>query len=265
MRVITLEGPENVRDVGGTPLLNGRQVKPGLIYRGSDLARLTDADKTLLFSTLGIQIIIDLRCGWEREDKPTPHIAGVRNYVVPFYDEAIVGIDYHEPSQAPYATTEVVGRDVACNPTNFYSSCANPLTVGQMRQGLNILFGAVARGIPIYQHCSGGKDRTGLMTFLALHILGADPEAILEDYLYTNVSRDAHDDEMFARFLKLAQGDAVLARKITDEHRARSENLEAFTQAIEATYGSLDEFITRELNFNEDRRTSLQRLCTTEA
>lgn len=258
MRVIKLQGVNNVRDLGGTPVEGGRVVKPGLLYRGGALSGMTPADRDLLAGELGIRCIIDLRTGWERSSKPDAALPGAESLHIPFYDLEKVGIEYTEAD----AGTKVVGRDVACNPHEFYRSLANPLTVRQMKQGLEELFAHALAGKPVFIHCNGGKDRAGILSLLALAVLGANRETILDDYLYTNVSRDKRYDEMFERFLRLAEGDEQRAHELVIAHRALPENLDAFYGAVEEKYGTLDDFIRNQLGIADDRRCELQRELT---
>ena len=202
---------------------------PGLFFRGGALSGMTPADSAVLFGELGIGCVIDVRTGWEREAKPDAQVEGVRNLHIPFYDLEKVGIEYTEPAFG----TKVVGRDVACEPNNFYRSLANELTVRQMGLAIGETFASALRGQPVYQHCSGGKDRAGILMLLTLTVLGADRDAIREDYLYTNVSRDKRYPQMFERFLRLADGDEQRAHELVVAHRALPENLDVFYDAID--------------------------------
>lgn len=258
VKVVELQGVTNVRDLGGTPVGDGRIVMPGLFYRGGALCDATDGDCRILFGDLGICRIVDVRCGWERREKPDVEVPGVENAHIPFYDLDIVGIEYTEPA----AGTKTIGRDVACDPERFYRSLSNPLTVGQMHRGIQTLFANALQGYPTYMHCSGGKDRAGIMSLLVLTALGASREAILEDYLYTNVARDKNYERNYARFLKLAGGDEALAHELTESHRARPENIAAFYEAIDASYGSMDSFVREQLGLDEPALMRIREHCT---
>ena len=94
-------------------------------------------------------------------------------------------------------------------------------------------------------------------------MLGVSREDILDDYLYTNVSRDARYDDMFARFLRLSDGDEQRAHELVVGHRAIPENIGAFYDAIDAEYGSWDAFMGDALNMTKDRIDVL-RDCLTE-
>ena len=257
MKVIELDNVSNVRDLGGIPLEGGRMVAPGLFYRGSALFGISENDRSVLFDELGIACVIDVRTGWEREAKPDIEIEGVENLHIPFYDREKVGIEYTEPA----AGTKMIGRDVACDPDRFYRSLANPLTVGQMRKGVCEVFNRAMKGKPVYIHCSGGKDRAGILALLVLTVLGAREADILEDYLMTNVARDKNYEKTYARFLRLADGDEERAREITFEHRARPENIVAFHEAIEERYGSMEGFVHDQLGIDDELREEIRRVC----
>ena len=257
MRVVELESVRNVRDLGGIPVEGGRAVAPGLLYRGSALAGLSDNDRKTLFEDLGIVRVIDVRTGWEREAKPDTQIEGVENLHIPFYDKEKVGIEYTEPA----AGTKVIGRDVACDPIRLYRSIANPLTARQIGAGVKAMLDFAMEGKPVYAHCSGGKDRAGILALVVLTVLGASEEDILDDYLFTNVARDANYEKTYARFLRLAGGDEERAREITHEHRARPENLIAFREAVDEAYGSFEAFIRDQLGIDDDYRSKARQAC----
>lgn len=260
MRVIELEGIDNVRSLEGIPVTGNRVVAPGLLYRGSALAGTTERDRDVLFGELGIDYVIDLRCGWERDEKPDVEVPGVQNVHIPFYDEEKVGIAYTEPG----VEGKVVGRDVACEPTSFYRSLANPLTVGQMKRAVNLALTRASGGHAVYVHCSGGKDRAGIASLLMLTVLGASREAILDDYLFTNVARDRTYDKLFERFLRLSDGDEGLARELVESHRALPQNLSVFYAAIEERYATMERFVHNQLGISDPQRRLFQERCTCE-
>ncbi len=257
-RIVELQGADNVRDLGGIPACKDRVVNPGLFYRGPALTALTASDKDLLFRQLKITCMIDLRCGWERDISPIAPQSGVEHMHIPFYDLEIVGLEYHEPAKG----TKVIGRDVACDPDHFYRSLVNPRTVDQMRKGLAKVFEHTILGAPVYVHCSSGKDRAGIMALLIFAILGASREDILADYLLTNISRDKNYQSAFKRFLRFTDGDEVQAHELTLAHRAREENLSAFYEAVDDSYGSMDSFIRNQLAISDEHAQQIRLACT---
>ena len=127
MAIISVDGVENVRDLGGISVLDDRKVKSGLFFRGANLSGITKNGAHFLSHDLGVSLVIDLRVGWETEEKPDVPIPGVEYVHLPFYDKDKVGIDYTEKAQG----TQLVGKDVACDPDHFYRHMPNELTAAQ--------------------------------------------------------------------------------------------------------------------------------------
>lgn len=277
---IHFERLRNVRDLGGTPVEGKRGpdapsaggardrtaargdgtrcVKRGLLFRGATLHGASAADLEMLFGRLGVKCVIDLRCGWERAAKPDPEADGVVNLHIPFYDKDIVGLEYTRKLPG----TIRIGHDFACDQVDFYRSTANPATVAQMGRALDALFSHAASGMPVYLHCTGGKDRAGILAALALEVLGAGRDAVLADYLATNASRDAHIQGTYERFLRLCEGDEQRARELCDSHRASPQNIGAFYDEVDARYGGMEPFIACQLGIDAARRALLQDALT---
>ena len=258
MRSIAFEQVSNVRDLGGIPVEGGRVVRPGLMYRGGALHSATPQDCAKLRDELDVRHVFDLRIGYEVAAKPDVIPADVDYQRIPFYDNEAIGYEYFDPIPG----TIVIGNDFACDPDHFYRDMANPLTAGQLRILLHRLMEAASAGEPVYFHCSGGKDRAGITALLVLQILGADEQDILDDYLLTNVARQAGIEKIYQRFLRLCQGDEEFARQVTENHCARPENLEAFRDAVSQRYGSMDAYLCDVLGFDQAKRAELRLALT---
>ncbi len=261
---VRFERVRNVRDLGGTPVGalpaggGARRVRSGLVFRGAALYGASAADLDDIFGARAVKCVVDVRCGWEREAKPDPDVAGVENLHIPFYDKDIVGIEYTKKVPG----TIRIGHDFACDQVDFYRSTANPATVTQMARALEAVFTHAAAGAPVYVHCTGGKDRAGIVAALVLEVLGAGPEAVMADYLATNASRDAHIRGTYERFLRLCEGDEGRARKLCDAHRASPQNLGAFYDEVDRRYGGMGPFIERQLGIDTGLRARLAETLT---
>lgn len=254
VRTIKLEGAANARDLGGIDAGNGLVVKQGLFYRGDALNGLTGQGARELSQKHRVACIIDLRCGWEREKRPDRELPGVENLHMPFYDLEKTGIEYTKSIPG----SRVTGHDIVCDPDDFYRSMPNPLTSKMAAKALEEIFSRASSGQAVYEHCSGGKDRAGIMALLILTILGVSREEILEDYLLTNVNRDKNIVPVFERFKNLMGGDEDLAWKVTENHRARPENLVAYYESVDERYGSMDDYLAGCLGFDAERRRALR-------
>ncbi len=257
MHVLELDSIDNVRDLGGMALAGPWRLREGLLVRGSALHGLSLHDERILFGSWGVRQVIDLRCGWEREAKPNVSVPGVRQAHVPFYDRDVVGIEYSEPG----CGSKVIGRDAACDPRRFYPSLANPRTVGQMKKAVHLVFSCLLEGRPVYVHCSGGKDRSGVLCAIVLSALGASDEAIMEDYLFTNVARDRKHDQLLAHFMGFSEGDVARAELLVEQHRAHRAYLEAFWHSIREAHGTRRAFFERALGVDEALAAQVRSAC----
>ena len=248
MTIVFIDGVENVRDIGGIPVFGGRTIKSGLFFRGANLSSITQAGAHYFSHELGISLVIDLRVGWEVKEKPDVFMSGVEYRHIPFYDKEIVGIEYTEKATG----TQLVGKDIACDPDHFYRHMPNELTAAQTGKVVRAMLEHALQGKASYVHCSGGKDRAGIAVLCLLTILGASEQDILDDYLLTNISRNAHIDETYQRFLRLSGGNEQRAWEITKAHEARAQNLIAYRESVAMRYGSMDAFIDKALGISPD-------------
>src|ERR1700742_3470960 len=72
-RVVSLDGSNNLRDLGGYKAEDGRTVRWGALYRSAHLAGLTEAAAAELLA-LGLRTICDLRHEAERLENRTPAV-----------------------------------------------------------------------------------------------------------------------------------------------------------------------------------------------
>jgi protein-tyrosine phosphatase len=153
-------GLVNARDLGGLPLEDGR-VREGALIRSESLTRLDEGGAAALRGA-GVSRVLDLRRPGE---SPDPH---------PFAEEAIyLNLPVEDPADIKRHTGPMVDLYldmVDARPELFAAA------VGAIADAPD---GAVV------VHCAGGKDRTGLVTALALVIAGAEPEVVAADYALT--------------------------------------------------------------------------------
>lgn len=168
IRLIYIDGTQNVRDLGGWTGLDGKKVKYGKIFRGAALSdssafslNVTGKGK-LAFGELKVQAELNLgavdtetsiaqNCSYKR--------IGYTNYAT-----AITGETYRAQFK------EVLEYIVSC--------LDGTLTEG----GLH----TVERNI--YFHCQGGCDRTGTLSFQLLGLLGVSESDLAKEYELSSFS-----------------------------------------------------------------------------
>lgn len=165
-RDLAWEGCDNIRDLGGL----GR-VKPGAVVRMDAPIRLTAAGWASLWD-YGVRTIVDLRAEDEAESQPdeAPRPVGITTVRVPIDPEP--GTPFYE-HWAPI--------------DNLATPLYLPALLAEYPERITAAIKAVADAGPggVVIHCSGGKDRTGLIALVLLAFAGADPEDIIADYLLT--------------------------------------------------------------------------------
>ena len=153
-RNLDIPGVDNSRDIGGykTSLVPNGLIKQGLYYRTARIHHITEEGKKIVTKDLGIKAEIDLR---NRVSKEGPYIEGVEYFHI--------GI----PSGTKDRRFEEFDEQ--------YIKVFNLISLADKN--------------PIVLHCRCGADRTGIMTFALLTLLGCEYKDIAIDYLFTNFGK----------------------------------------------------------------------------
>lgn len=159
-----LDGAYNFRDLAGLRAADGRTVRPGVLFRSDTLQALTHNDVELVCNTLGVELIIDLRAGYEA-------VAQGRG---PLAETAICYLN------APLNDVSASDADPRAQTLHFYLATLDHS--GRLLANVVRTIAAMD-GRPVIVHCAAGKDRTGLLTALLLGLLGVRATDIVADYL----------------------------------------------------------------------------------
>lgn len=155
-RWMEVDGLSNVRDMGAWKTMDGRRVKQGLIYRGSEMDThhtITDAGRRVFCDEMGIKTDLDLRGEAVGRVTESP---------------ADKNIDYRLIPCKAYAEFMAEDQKPVCK----------------------ALFGVLAdeNAYPVYFHCWGGADRTGTLALMLESVLGLSDEDMMRDYELTSLS-----------------------------------------------------------------------------
>ena len=148
-RFLRVNGALNVRDLGG---INIRQ---GLIFRGSEYDEyyhLTERGSKILVEDLKIASELDLR-GCEDKKKDSPIREKIKRVSL-----------WYRPYKEIF---EERHKETLCKIMDFFADESN---------------------YPVYMHCVGGADRTGMIAIYLRSIAGENDESILTDYELTGLS-----------------------------------------------------------------------------
>ena len=155
-RLVTIDGAQNTRDIGGVVTLDGRTVKTRMLVRGTELDGLGDARfcideaaRDAAMETFGFVCDFDLRA------------AELDGYVSPLGTEVT-----HTFFAAPMYE-EVFEEDGKAALRRMFTALADEANY------------------PMYLHCTYGADRTGTLVFLLQGVLGVSQEEMLREYRLT--------------------------------------------------------------------------------
>ena len=107
---------------------------------------------------------------------------------------------------------------------------------------------------PILLSGSLGKDGVGLATFFILHVLGVPPTTLEQDYMLSNQHIDPAKAKLDARNLPEPMQEAVTA--MLSVNRAY---LNYAIEHINQTYGSVDNYLEKELRVTSGKRNLLRK------
>ena len=159
IRNLDIDGVTNARDLGGYKV-NGKRINQGLLYRTSKFNQdesteviITSSGIDTMVNTLKIKTEVDLRSNDDNEfgGITSSPLGNSVNYI-------------HIPMESG-------GNCILLNKTV-----------------LKDLFAVLGNknNYPLVFHCSIGTDRTGMVSFLVLNLLGVSEEEIYYDYLFSN-------------------------------------------------------------------------------
>lgn len=152
-RLNPCESIYNIRDLGGQVGLNGKRIRQGLLFRGGVATNMTTADQTIMENYLGIELV----CGLAENTED---------------DNLFSVTTFH-----PY------------NLLQFAELSGNISVRRQYIVYIRKIIDYIKEGKPVYYHCSGGADRTGLMSAMFEGLCGVSENDICKDYELTSFSR----------------------------------------------------------------------------
>lgn len=170
IRMIALPSIVNVRDMGGWATTDGKTVKYGRLYRGSDMNGVHPIDNNDLntfINELNIGAEIDIR-GWYNEG------AGIS---VPGFTDTKNTPDGQTPS---YLYTSDGGQTPEALTTYMWQR--------RWKNEFNFIIQNLKAGRNIYFHCVNGANRTGYLAMLLQGLLGLSYSDIIKDYELTTFS-----------------------------------------------------------------------------
>ena len=241
----------NLRELGGLPTEDGRHVRRGLFYRGSALVDLS-ADELVRIDAFGLRTLLDLRAVGETEGRADYVPEGCAY-------ERIGGMRFDDGTEVDFSPG-AIERFLKMDPgamkdgrfmLNLYVSMAfgNPAVRALVDH-------VVAGEVPVYFHCTAGKDRTGVCALVLGLMLGVTREAIMEDYLLTNEYRRSIIKSVAEHMP--ADTPPEIIERWQKANGVQEEHLRAVFEAIEERFGSTEAYLEGEFGLDADDLTRLR-------
>jgi protein tyrosine/serine phosphatase len=202
----------NVRDLGGLPLTEGGTIRERALVRSDCPSYLTD-DGVVAATDYGLSRIIDLRRP-DEIDRWASRLSGLPAHLhLPVQEP-------DDPEEGPWV--HLYAGLLDRRPELFARAVA---AVADAPEG------------PVLVHCAAGKDRTGLVVALALTLVGADADALADDYEITN-------ERLAPRYAELADEpgyDRPVGRLVPPKREVILGALEH----LRTQHGSVDAYLAR--------------------
>ncbi len=172
-RILKIDGIVNARDIGGWETADGKVIRKGVLFRGSELDGavepkycLTESGLNEMRSVLGVRFDMDLR-------------------------DPVVNKD----------GTDALGKNILHKYYNapMYSAVFDEINKETMRSIFSDL--ADKENYPIYLHCTYGRDRTGTICYLLEALLGVSDDDLYKDYELSLFTDSYIDTAGFVKFI----------------------------------------------------------------
>ena len=238
VRMIYAPSINNIRDIGGWTVQDGKQVRYGLIYRGGEANGLhpSIAEDRQVLIDLGVGAEIDLR-------KDNNYDSG---------NGQVGKCAFGFPS-ADYFFKEG-GYD--CKLEHM----SNAQSKARYKQWFPFILNHIKEGKAVYYHCVWGADRTGLVSVLLEGLLGLTQEQMNLEYELTSLSfaglrpKSGYadgDHQKLIEYVKALEGETL--RDKFDTY---------WTKQVGITQDQIDEF--RSIMLVDSPETAIKGICLTE-
>ena len=237
----------NFRDMGGLRCEDGRTVKHGHFFRSSLIDMATEHDIKQI-NDLQIKHIFDYRDLDERYfDRDIYARLNAAHHRVPaaFKNDKLLRLSSERSLRA--LRDKFTLEDI--HPTYRNLPIDN--------QGYKAMFKAVAeKDVPIWQHCSAGKDRAGVGCALLAKLLGVVDEDILADYMQSAEAYKFFKDIVGKSFPWIVRRYAL--KQIDPLLIVDPSFLHATFDAVTEKYGSWASYFESEYGLGPDKVTELR-------
>ena len=240
MRKIDLSYQKNVRDLGGLVGFNGKKVKEGRIYRGGFLG-IVDEEDIKIINSLHLTDIVDFRGSVEFEHRPDYRFEGVTYHNFPSMREDVKAEKSKtEDSNLLWFLGD--NTDGFAHMHNLYPELLlDEAGVSAYTKFFELLL-SKDDGV-FYYHCSQGKDRAGLASYLLEIALGVSEKDARSDYLLTNEAMEIKIKNLKEQLRYEHFYNETYEKALEEVFSAKEEYLDHALESVNRRYGSIENYI----------------------
>ena len=229
-RDLLWDGLLNVRDLGGHPTQDGGETRYDSIIRADSVRQLSDQGWAALVD-YGVKTIVDLRTNDELAADPPAELP-VEVLHIPFFETST---DEWQRVEEKLEAAARSAPDVASATREVYLIFLEEFG-HNVATAIRAIANAPEGGVVI--HCAGGKDRTGLLTALLLHVAGVGLEEIAADYALSEERLRPRHEQWFAE----AESDEERER-LQRISQTPAESIEGVFAELARRHGSVEGYL----------------------
>ena len=242
----------NTRDLGGIPTADGRKIKHGKLIRSGKLYKIPPETVEAL-KNYGVTTVIDLRIYTEQEEDPDTLWDGVRYVHLPVLCTATPGITRERTMKRTMVIESKRIKKEFGSADNYMAEMYCSVLLNEepqqlLKQALRLI---IENEDCILWHCSGGKDRAGIVAMLVESLLGVSEEVIVADYVASH--RFQHLRFFWNRAgLVIAPCSLRLKKILYGMMAAKPRYLTAAMDRVKQKYGSVVNYCKEVLDVTDD-------------
>ena len=247
VNLLTVPGAFNVRDLGGILGRDNRKIIDHKLIRAGYLSDINETGNQNLLN-YGVKTIIDLRSPDEVTTYPDK-ISSEFNYLkVPIFpDDVTASTSTLDEINTRYARDSEYGYERMLQ--SYRRMVIDPHAICGYHAFFQAILDHRADGGILF-HCSAGKDRTGICSYLLLAVLGVNPQRNLQDYLDSNpASKDRINSRM--QEAKNRQLGQCFVTSIHDLAVVSLDYIEQPLSLINYEFGGMTAFIKDEIELSD--------------
>lgn len=229
---------DNLRDMGGLSVAEGRVIKCGKIYRTSAPTAKKALDKHFL-DGLNLDVMIDFRATVEKDGEPSYVPTGVEYVHAPVLTETrgnAIALTKSARLKLLKATPEEL--------ITLTDALAKSYFEMPFSQAYKALFDRMDEGKTIMFNCTAGKDRTGIAALLIELAFGRSVEQAKVEYMLSNQFREKTNKKA-AKLLRFLRARDCVFDACMYALTNHEENFENAISTINEKFGTISAFLEK--------------------